>query len=855
MPFKAGSIVGEAKLDTTQWEGGMKKLSTGAKLAMAAVAAVVVAGATKAIQAADEWQKAFANVTTLIDTTVISTQELAKGLLLLDPQLGSTQELTEALYQSFSAGAEDAEEAMKLTATAAIFGKAAITDTFTAVDVLTTATNAYGKETVTATEASDIFFQTIKLGKITGDELAGSIGTSIPLFASAGISLEELAAGMAAMTKQGVNANLATTQLNSIVLAFLTPSEEMAKALNDIGFESGAAFLEAEGLSGALRLIEESTGGATDKINQLLPESRALRGALALTGTGAETFNDTLTEMSNATGATDEAFAKQELTFETLRNSMAKTGIILGNIGKNFLDKIAVAVTASTESFIKFILSAQAMNFVADVVGTAAGAFEVLKIIGEEVFEVYEPVIKEIFAELIDLFADVIPQTTESAGGWKLLSTAIRGWAVMATFSIRLVKVQITALADFVRAINESAETISIFFAIVTNPIGILQLPTLLKRLTDSFKDINFTILADIDELMEETKKDLENFSGDAEDLAVELAVRVKTAFEQTGNEVRLNWDNLSTGQQDFFESLGIDIEKFNKLLGETTEDAIEDLEITWDQYFNMVLDGINKIVVGIFEIGNQQLANQQALNGLLDNEDAIRIEELSDTLETELSMISDSADAEIKALRDKLDSGLISRIEFRDKKEAILAESLAAEKALQDAFDAEQEATRLEQVKRQNDLAEKQFKANKASKIAGILIDTASSIVGWWAVAPDLGLFGPIFAGIMTAVVSGIAIGQIAAINEQKFVPALARGGMTSGLTRINEVGGEVVTLPDGSQVIPNDISRQIAMNSNSGTVINVSFDGARISDNIDLERVTDQVIRKLGRQMRIAS
>ena len=142
------------------------------------------------------------NVNTIIDETKISTQNLTKDLLKLDPALGNTTDLTNGLYQSFSSGAETAEEAMQTTVDSAKFAKAALTDTYTAVDVLTTAVNAYGKESMTTTQASDIFFTTIKKGKLTGEQLAGSIGQSIPLFASAKINLNELASGMAAMTNR-----------------------------------------------------------------------------------------------------------------------------------------------------------------------------------------------------------------------------------------------------------------------------------------------------------------------------------------------------------------------------------------------------------------------------------------------------------------------------------------------------------------------------------------------------------------------------------------------------------------------------------------------------------------------------
>ena len=104
-----------------------------------------------------------------------------------------------------------------------------------------------------------------------------------------------------------------------------------------------------------------------------------------------------------------------------------------------------------------------------------------------------------------------------------------------------------------------------------------------------------------------------------------------------------------------------------------------------------------------------------------------------------------------------------------------------------------------------------------------------------------------------MTAASIALAAAQTAAIAGQTFVPARQQGGMAGGLTRINERGGEIVSLPDGSQVVPADISNQIAANAAPQNIINVSFNGAKISDDMDLQRVTDHVVRQLGKELRL--
>ena len=87
MAFKAGAIYGEAILDTTRWNSGLGKMAGAIGKTIALVAIAFAVAKTKAIGAANEFQKSMSNVSTLIDTTVISTQDLTFQLLKLDPAL------------------------------------------------------------------------------------------------------------------------------------------------------------------------------------------------------------------------------------------------------------------------------------------------------------------------------------------------------------------------------------------------------------------------------------------------------------------------------------------------------------------------------------------------------------------------------------------------------------------------------------------------------------------------------------------------------------------------------------------------------------------------------------------------
>jgi len=75
----------------------------------------------------------------------------------------------------------------------------------------------------------------------------------------------------------------------------------------------------------------------------------------------------------------------------------------------------------------------------------------------------------------------------------------------------------------------------------------------------------------------------------------------------------------------------------------------------------------------------------------------------------------------------------------------------------------------------------------------------------------------------------------------------AVGTSYFSGGQTRINEFGGEIVDLPQGTRIIPHDISQQIAKNSGGGITVNVTVMGNMIGNQEFLNKLTDAFARKL--------
>jgi TP901 family phage tail tape measure protein len=804
MAFDAGAVKARVLLDNSQYkksaketESATKKLGSAfAKLAMAGIAAVSAALAISVVKA-HQFAKAFANVTTLVDMAVVNTNKMKIELLGLDARLGSAKDLTEGLYQALSASVEPAK-AVEFVGQAAKFAKAALTDTNTAVDAITTALNAYGLEATQAGRVSDVFFQIVKRGKVTGQQLASTIGSVIPTAAALGVQVEEVGAALATMTKQGINSSVATTQLTQLMSAFIKPSSQMIDSLQKFGFESGSALIEAEGLSGALKFLEDASGGNIEKLGELIPNVRAMKGALALTGTSAKVFQEDLVAMNNSLGVTNEAFEKQETTLDAVKNQFGKIAIAIGTGLLPFLDRLGKRFLEATKDL--------------DFSKIVTKIIDAVTAIDKAIFQFMIIPLRRI----VDFFTLDLPRA------WKTFKRTIE-------ITGEGIKTSLEAILDpsktVVQATQETAKKLKFLWLDHTQDVQ--------KFANQREADFNRALTA-MEERSAEFKKQLIGDTTTAVEESISLYEKLAERFKSKyANRAIVIQESLASKMQKSWDNIGKGI--------------VSKMEF--------VLGQISNIMNGIFSIVNKSLQNELAV---LENKHAIELEELEAQKEEKLLMFEEEKTREMETLQLQRDNDIISQEEFdiqsKELEEKKALEKIALEKKLtQNIENQKQRARDKENAKRK-----KAFEAQKGMEIANVWIQFAVGTIAAWAQSiAQLGpIAGSIMAAVLTAAMLGLAIGQTALISQQQFIPAREKGGAAGGLTRINESGGEIINLPDGSIVVPNDISRAIARNTNNfggGMMVNVSFAGANISDDMSLRKISDFVIKDMAKKLRL--
>ena len=335
----------------------------------------------EASDAAAAFETATKKVSTVADTNAVAIDTLANGVMDMSLDTGqAVGDLSEALYSALSASVDTANS-VQFTGTAVKLATGGFTSSATAVDVLTTALNAYGLEADKAGSISDMLITTQNLGKTTVDELAASVGKVIPLASAYGVEMDNLSAAYAELTKGGIATAEAGTYLKGMLRELGDSGSTVSKTLiEETGYSFAQLMSQGHSLGDVLDVLGETVGGDAGAFNELWSSAEAGLGALALYNAGAEQFNTTLDAMQNSLGATETAYATMTDTTahskEEMQNAAANLQIVIGQNLNPAIEKLygigTSALTVATKFAQDHPIVVKALAAVAVGVGAVA---------------------------------------------------------------------------------------------------------------------------------------------------------------------------------------------------------------------------------------------------------------------------------------------------------------------------------------------------------------------------------------------------------------------------------------------------------------------------------------------------
>ncbi len=325
----------------------------------------VISGLKRATAEALEFGKAMKEVSTLLPKTA-DMAPLTEGAKAAAKLYGkSPLEQARAYYQIISAGATDAATATKILAAANQLAIGGVTDVRTAADGLTTILNAYGISADRAEEVTDALFVAMRAGKTTIGELSSSIGKVAFIASQTGVGLDDLLSAISALTKGGIETNIAVNGVRAVIAAVAKPSTEAAELAAQLGINFSAAGLKAKGFADFITEVKEKTGGSTASLAMLFGGVEALLPIMGLAGSAAKDYANILGDMAEKAGQTREALEKMsEDASHKLNQLKAAFEVLAINAGEKFLKAILPAVTAAVKHFESIVKVAELLAVV-----------------------------------------------------------------------------------------------------------------------------------------------------------------------------------------------------------------------------------------------------------------------------------------------------------------------------------------------------------------------------------------------------------------------------------------------------------------------------------------------------------
>lgn len=375
---------------------GLHKLWRRARMAMLALQITASVMGGLAVSAALKYERALRSVFTLFKDAGSASKEMQDAFVAMDSAIRgistrtktTPQELAEGLYNVVSTGF-DAAEGQIILENAARGAYAGLTDVETVTKLLTGTLQAYREEGESGADMAgksakmlDMFFNAVNVGVFTFEELAEKFGDVASSAAAFGVPLEDLLAFLSTATVRGIGLDEAITSARQTLLSIAssTPAAEEALGVLFGSVEKGkesfsAAALAEKGLIGVMedlsavigtkidaRMVEmaasmEENGGdafgflaekigiSVEAFSDLFPNIRALKGVLAVSGPGLETYGEHYEQIANNMGAVGRAAQEIDKSaagaLQGLKAVWEQFKIDVGNIALPWIKSIA----------------------------------------------------------------------------------------------------------------------------------------------------------------------------------------------------------------------------------------------------------------------------------------------------------------------------------------------------------------------------------------------------------------------------------------------------------------------------------------------------------------------------------
>ena len=333
--------------------------SAGTNMLSAGVGMAV--GIGYAVNEAVKFEKSMANISTLTENTPAQMKAIGDSILEMSKKTPiAISDLTLAMYDVVSAGITGTANQLEVLNRSSRLAVAGLGTTKEAVDITTSALNAFGTEAGTAYEVTNKLMWSVKHGKTTVAGIAESFGKSAAIMKNANVTLSDYLASSATLTTAGMTMSQAQTQMTSAVVAMLKPNSQMKKIFKDMGVKDIPKFIKENGkLSNSFDKISASGKKLGVTMETAFGRKEGLSAILSLSGSMREKYNQVYKDVTSGVDIVNSAFEKQQKTVsagvQIMKNKLTALAISIGEEVMPRVNGFINSISGMTDSVLGFV--------------------------------------------------------------------------------------------------------------------------------------------------------------------------------------------------------------------------------------------------------------------------------------------------------------------------------------------------------------------------------------------------------------------------------------------------------------------------------------------------------------------
>jgi TP901 family phage tail tape measure protein len=326
----------------------------------------IVGAATAATAAIGASVKVYSDWNSTLDTIQANTGSTSKQMAQMNSQImalgrespASLDDLAKGFERAANMGYRSAEGFQVVQAAM----KAAVNTGGDVETMTTTLASVMANFKIPASEAAktmDVLAATAQQGNLRLGEFAGVFANVGAAAKASGVSMNEAAAALVAMTKTGMSAQQAAKDTRALIQGLTLPTAQATQAFKDMSKTTGVDLVGdiaklREGhmsLKDVLADVGKATGGNSQAFKALFPTITAWTAATRLAGSGSKDFSAILDAQSKSAGNVSKLYQQNSKDLDFLLGR-------LKNIGQEALiglgSKIAPALSGILDSVVTF---------------------------------------------------------------------------------------------------------------------------------------------------------------------------------------------------------------------------------------------------------------------------------------------------------------------------------------------------------------------------------------------------------------------------------------------------------------------------------------------------------------------